>query len=54
MASSHTGNLPQDFVKETIPRRHIKKDQWPSKSQENNPLDCYSWNKVKAKCMKIG
>ena len=48
-ATSHTCNLVQDFLKETIPRRYIKKDQWPPKSSDSNPLDYYSWNKVKTK-----
>ena len=48
-ATPHTINLIQDFLKETIPWRYIKKDQWPPKSPDNNPLDYYFWNKVKTK-----
>ena len=48
-ATYHTSNLVQDFLKETIPRRYIKKDQWLSKSPGSNHLDYYFWNKVKMK-----
>ena len=48
-ATSHTCSLVQDFLKETIPRRYIKKDQWPPKSPGSNLLNYYSWNKVKTK-----
>ena len=48
-ATSHTSNLVQNFLQETIPRRFIKKDQWPPKSPDSNPLDYYFWNKVKTK-----
>lgn len=48
-ASSHTSNLVQDFLNETIPRQFIKKDQWPPKCQDSNPLDYYFWSRVKAK-----
>ena len=48
-ATSHTSNLVQDFLQQTIPRRFIKKDQWPPKSPDSNPLDYYFWSKVKTK-----
>ena len=48
-ASSHTSNIVQNFLSETIPRRFIKKDQWPPKSPDTNPLDYYFWSKVKTK-----
>ena len=48
-ATSHTSNLVQNFLNETMPRRFIKKDQWPPKSPDCNPLDFYFWNKVKTK-----
>ena len=48
-ATSHTSNLVQDFLNETIPRRFIKKDQWPRKSPDSNPLDYYFWDRVKTK-----
>lgn len=51
-ASSHTSNLVQDFLKETIPRRFVKKDEWPPKSPDSNPLDYYFWNKVKREVYK--
>ena len=40
-ASSHTSNIIQNLLSETIPRRFIKKDQWPLKSPDTNPLDYY-------------
>ena len=48
-ATSHTSNLVQDFLQERIPRRFVKKDQWPPKSPDCNPLDYFFWNKVKTK-----
>ena len=39
----------QDFLKETITRHYVKKDEWPPKSPDSNPLDYYFWNKVKTK-----
>ena len=48
-ATTHTNNLVQDFLKETIPRSYIKKDQWPPKLPGSNPLVYYFWNKVKTK-----
>jgi len=48
-ASSHTSNIVQDFLQETIPRRYLRKDQWPPKSPDSNPLDYYFWNEVKRK-----
>lgn len=51
-ASSHTSNLVQDFLRETIPRRFVRKDEWPPKSPDSNPLDYYFWNKVKTEVYK--
>ena len=48
-ATSHTSNLVQNFLEETIPRRYVKKGQWPPKSPDSNPLDYYFWSKVKDK-----
>ena len=48
-ATSHTSNLVQNFLKETIPRRFITKDKWPPKSPDTNPLDYYFWSRVKSK-----
>ena len=48
-ASSHTSNLVQSFLEDTIPRRYIKKDEWPPKSPDSNPLDYFFWNEVKTK-----
>ena len=36
-------------MNETIPQHYIKKDQWPPKPPDSNPLDYYLWNKVKTK-----
>ena len=51
-ASSHTSNLVQNFLEETIPRRFVKKDEWPPKSPDSNPLDYYFWSKVKSEVYK--
>ena len=48
-ATSHTSKLVQNFLEETIPRRYVKKDQWPPKSPDANPLDYYFWSRVKEK-----
>lgn len=48
-ATSHTANLVQNFLEETIPRRYVKKDEWPPKSPDTNPLDYYFWSRVKEK-----
>ena len=51
-ASSHTSNLVLDFLQETIPRRFIRKDEWPTNSPDTNPFDYYFWNQVKEKVYK--
>ena len=48
-APSHRSNLVQEFLNNTIPRRFIKKEEWPPKSPDSNPLDYYFWNQVKTK-----
>ena len=48
-ATSHTSKLVQNFLEETIPQRYVKKDQWPPKSPDANPLDYYFWSRVKDK-----
>ena len=48
-ATSHTSNTVQQFLKETIPRRFIRKVQWPPKSRDSNPLDYFFWNEIKRK-----
>ena len=48
-APSDTSNLVQDFLKETIVRRYIKREQWLPKRPDRNPLDYYFRNKVKTK-----
>ena len=46
---SHTSNLVQDFLKETILWCYIKKDRWTPKLPDRNPLDHYLCKKVKMK-----
>ena len=46
---SHTSNLVQDFLKETILWCYIKKDRWTPKPPDRNPLDHYFCKKVKMK-----
>ena len=48
-ASSHTSNLVQDFLQENLHRRHVRKQEWPPKSPDSNPLDFYFWSRVKRK-----
>ena len=44
---SHTNNLVQDFLKETILWHYIKKDHWSPKPPDSNPLDHYFCKKVR-------
>ena len=44
-----TSNLVQKFLEETIPRRYVKKKEWPPKSPDANPLDYYFRSKAKEK-----
>ena len=46
-ASSHHGNIFQDFLKEKLGKRFIKDTEWPPSSQDCNLLDYYFWNKIK-------
>ena len=48
-ASSHTSNLVQGFLKDTLKRRFIAKDAWPPSSPDTNPLDYWFWDAVKLK-----
>ena len=48
-ASSHTSNLVQGFLKDTLKKRFISKTEWPPSSPDVNPLDYYFWDAVKTK-----
>ena len=48
-ASSHTSHLVQDFLRDTMKNRFVRKDDWPPSSPDSNPLDYYFWNQVKLK-----
>ena len=48
-APPHRSNLVQTFLKETMHRRHLSKEEWPPKSPDCNPLDFYFWNQAKRK-----
>ncbi len=48
-APSHSSNLVQDFLRENLHRRHVRKEDWPPKSPDTNPLDFYFWSRVKRK-----
>ena len=45
--ASHTVNITQDHLKESFGRRFIRKDQWPPKSPDCNPLDFFFLDAVK-------
>ena len=48
-APSHTANVTQAYLEETLGRRFIKKDEWPPNSPDCNPLDFFFWDAVKNK-----
>ena len=48
-APSHRSNLVQDFLKDTLKRRFISKEEWPPSSPDTNPLDYWFWDAVKMK-----
>ena len=48
-ASSHTSNVVQNFLKDTLNKRFITKTGWPPASPDVNPLDYYFWDAVKTK-----
>ena len=48
-APSHQSNICQSFLDEKLHRRHVKKEDWPPKSPDSNPLDYYFWDRVKTK-----
>ena len=47
-APAHGSNLVQDFMKERLKKRFVKKTDWPPSSPDCNPLDYYFWDAVKA------
>ena len=48
-ASSHTSDLVQGFLSDTLKNRFVRKDEWPPSSPDSNPLDYYFWNQIKLK-----
>ena len=48
-APSHTANITQESLWNSIGRRFIKKDEWPPNSADCSPLDYYFWDAVKSK-----
>ena len=48
-ASSHTSNLVQGYLAETLKNRFISKTEWPPSSPDVNPLDYFFWDFVKTK-----
>lgn len=48
-ASSHTSNLVQEFLEETLKKRFVRKQEWPPSSPDCNPLDYYFWDAIKTK-----
>lgn len=48
-APAHRSNLCQNFLSERLNRRYVKKEDWPPKSPDSNPLDYYFWSRVKSK-----
>ena len=45
-ATSHTSNACQEFLKEQVGNRFIKKNEWPPFSSDCNVLDFYFWNEL--------
>ena len=48
-ASSHTSNLVQGYLRETLKKRFLSKTEWPPSSPDVNPLDYFFWDFVKTK-----
>ena len=48
-APSHRPNQVQNFQKEKLKSRFVKKTYWPPKSPDCNPLDYYCWDCVEEK-----
>ena len=43
-APSHCVNQVQNFLKQKVKSRFVKNTDWPPKSPDCNPLDCYFWD----------
>ena len=49
-ATSHTSNLVQNFLEETIPRRYVKKiNGLPNRPMQIRSIIYYFWSRVKDK-----
>ena len=48
-APSHRPNQVQNFLKEKLKSRFVKKTYWPPKLRDCNPLDYYCWDRVEEK-----
>ena len=48
-APSHCSNLVQNFLSETLNKRFIKHNEWPTTSPYCNPLNYHFWDKIKLK-----
>ena len=48
-ASSHTSNLVQNYLSDTMKKRFVRKTEWPPSSPDVNPLDYFFWDFVKTK-----
>lgn len=48
-ATSHTSNLVQNYLSDTLKKRFISKTEWPPCSPDVNPLDYFFWDSVKTK-----
>ena len=48
-ATSHTSNMCKDKLKELCGQRFLKKNEWPPKSPDCNPLDYYFWDALSVK-----
>ena len=48
-APSHQANQVQNFLKQKLKSRFVKKTDWPPKLPDCNPLDYYFWDHVQEK-----
>ena len=48
-APAHRSNVCQTFLNEKLHRRYVKKEDWPPRSPDSNPLDFYFWDRVKVR-----
>ena len=44
-AQSHCANEVKNFLKQRLKSRFVKNTDWPPKSPDCNPLDCYFWDR---------